>query len=27
VGFAFMSVLLGWIPYRLGLRRVVSVEF
>jgi ABC-2 type transport system permease protein len=25
-GFAAMSILLGWIPYRLGLRRVVTVE-
>jgi ABC-2 type transport system permease protein len=25
-GFAAMSVLLGWVPYRLGLRRVATVE-
>jgi ABC-2 type transport system permease protein len=25
-GFAAMSILLGWVPYRLGLRRVATVE-
>jgi ABC-2 type transport system permease protein len=25
-GFAAMSLLLGWLPYRLGLRRVSTVE-
>jgi ABC-2 type transport system permease protein len=25
-GFAAMSILLGWVPYRLGLRRVANVE-
>jgi ABC-2 type transport system permease protein len=25
-GFAAMSIILGWVPYRLGLRRVVTVE-
>jgi ABC-2 type transport system permease protein len=26
IGFAAMSILLGWLPYRLGLRRVATVE-
>ncbi len=26
MGFAAMSILLGWVPYRLGLRRVMTVE-
>ena len=26
IGFAAMSVILGWVPYRLGLRRVAAVE-
>jgi hypothetical protein len=25
-GFAAMSILVGWVPYRLGLRRVATVE-
>jgi ABC-2 type transport system permease protein len=25
-GFAAMSILLGWVPYRLGLRRVATIE-
>jgi ABC-2 type transport system permease protein len=25
-GFAAMSILLGWVPYRLGLRRISTVE-
>jgi hypothetical protein len=25
-GFVAMSIVLGWVPYRLGLRRVVTVE-
>jgi hypothetical protein len=25
-GFVAISILLGWVPYRLGLRRVATVE-
>ncbi len=27
IGFAFLSIVLGWIPFRLGLRRVRTFEF